>query len=82
MSEVDNLKLLLKSFAFLSGLQINFGKCELIGVQTRISQVNSFVRSLVVKFRSFLLSIWDAFYVWDYRGNIYGIWWWNELIKS
>lgn len=45
MSEVDNLKLLLKWFDLLSGLQINLGKCELIGVQSSESQVNSFARS-------------------------------------
>ena len=49
MSEVDTLQLLLKWFEFLSGLKINFGKCELIGVRTSESEVISFARAFGCK---------------------------------
>lgn len=39
-SQVENLKMILKWFEWLSGLKINYGKCELIGVKVDGSQVD------------------------------------------
>eukprot|EP00268_Persea_americana_P043743 TRINITY_DN4402_c0_g1_i1.p1 TRINITY_DN4402_c0_g1~~TRINITY_DN4402_c0_g1_i1.p1 ORF type:complete len:267 (+),score=37.38 TRINITY_DN4402_c0_g1_i1:1657-2457(+) len=40
LAQVNNLKIILKWFEVLSGLKINYEKCEFIGVQMDLSQVD------------------------------------------
>ena len=77
LNQVESLKFILKWFEWHSGLKINYGKCELIGVQFTnnhvVSLANAFGRragKLPSKYLGLPLCL-------ELPKNIYGMLWWS-----
>lgn len=77
LTQVEMLKFILKWFEWLSGLKINYGKCELICVQLADSHVVSLANAFGCRAGKVPSKFLGLLTVWGYPKNIYKMQRWS-----